>query len=448
MRKSSRWAVVFPLCFSFFFLSALDGVLPLESAGGTEAPSSLNLDRAISLALENNLNLKKNLLDLSGAEYSAKRIWSELFPSISGSAGIGYGSPLFSGGGFTFNEQGQSYSAALGITLGLNAGIPFAMKNIRLAYRASLLNYEDARNQLAIQITKNFYSLITEKNNLAYLEDILALAERQHERNRVAFNNGLVGELVLMQSSLSVENARYNLSAAGSAHTNRRGEFFALLGLPQNSGTALEGEIAVSKIEVDEEALIREHLFSRPDIVSRRREIERLKNAEKQNALSSRAPSLSLQMNWNSGNFDPFADTLRGSATLNIPVDPWIPGTKNAQSLRNAKLSVEKAELDLKIAENAAITQIHSLAANLRDSWDSVEIARLSLEVAERGYALSEQGFRNGAVESLVLEDARNNLANARQRLLQSELSYLNMTLDLSAALNIDWKNGVFGENR
>jgi outer membrane protein TolC len=37
------------------------------------------------------------------------------------------------------------------------------------------------------------------------------------------------------------------------------------------------------------------------------------------------------------------------------------------------------------------------------------------------------------------LGDARNNMANARQRLMQAELSYFNMILDLSAALNIDW---------
>jgi outer membrane protein TolC len=109
--------------------------------------------------------------------------------------------------------------------------------------------------------------------------------------------------------------------------------------------------------------------------------------------------------------------------------------------VRVAKNAVEKARLDLQSVEDAATAQIRSLAASLRNSWDSIEIARLSLGVAERGYELTEQGFRNGTVESLKLEDARNNLVNARQRLLQSELSYFNMILDISAALNISWKD-------
>jgi outer membrane protein TolC len=426
----------------FILLSCLL-VLPARFLAAAEAEGTaitLTLDSAVERALENSLNLKKSRIDLSGAEYSAKRLWAEIFPAINASVSAGYSSPLFSGDGFQWNDQGQSLGASVGINLALNAGIPYAMKNIRLAYQTKLLSYEDARNQLAIATTKNFYSLLAGRDNLVHLADMLRLAERQHEKNQIAYNNGLLGELALMQSRLGLENARYNASAAKTAYANSMGEFLALLGLGQDEDARLEGAISIEKIEADAAALVREHLPKRPDIVRRRQEIERLENAEKQTALANRAPSLSLSAQWNSQNFDPFSDTVRGTATLNIPIDPWVPGTKTAQSIRNAESAVEKAKLDLQIAEDAAITQIHSLAENLRNSWDSIEIARLSLDVARRGYELTEQGFRNGAVEFLTLEDARNNLGNARQRLLQSELAYLTMILDLSAALNSNWK--------
>jgi len=404
------------------------------------ASETLSLDKAIALALENNLTLKKSLIDLSGAEYSANRLWSEVFPGISATAGVNYSSALFSGDGFALNEKGVTYNVGFGVNLSLNAGIPYAIKNIKLAYQSNLLKYEDARNQLVIQITKTFYSLIAEKNNLDYLENILNLAQRQLERNQISYNNGFIGQLTLMNSRLSVENARYNLSAARSAFANNTGEFFDLLGMAQDADASLSGNIEIVRIDAQAETLIRDYLSQRPDIISRRQEIERLEYAEKQTALSSRAPSLSLSVNWGSSEFDPFNDTIRGSATLSIPVDSWIPGTSKSQNIQKANQSVEKARLDLQIAEDSAKTQIRSLASNLRNSWDSVEIARLSLGVAERSYELSDLGFRNGTVESLVLEDARNNLANSRQRLLQSELSYFNMTLDLCAALNIDRK--------
>jgi outer membrane protein TolC len=61
------------------------------------------------------------------------------------------------------------------------------------------------------------------------------------------------------------------------------------------------------------------------------------------------------------------------------------------------------------------------------------------LEAAQRRYQLTEYGFNNGTVESLALEDARNLMTEARQRLWQTEIAYFNMILDLSAAINVDW---------
>jgi len=404
------------------------------------AQTVISLADALEKGIENNLNLKKSLIDLEAAGNSANKLWSEVFPTISGSLGGSYSSPLFSGPLVAAND-GFNLSASLGINLTLNAGIPYSMKNIKLAYQARLLSYEDARNQLGIQITKSFYSLIADRDNLALLADVLNLAQMQYDRNQVAFINGLVGELPLMQSRLSMENARYNLSAAKSAYATRTGDFLVQLGIAQDTDAALEGKIEITKFEADTEQLIKDNLSRRPDIVSKRHEIERLENAQKQAVFSTKAPSLRLETNWNSRRFDPFTDTFSGSATLSIPIDPWIPGTSRNQSVQNTKNAIDKARLDLKSAEDAATAQIRSLAANLRNSWDSIEIARLSLSVAERGNELTQLGFRNGTVDSLKLEDARNNLAAARQRLLQSELSYFNMILDISAALNIGWKD-------
>jgi multidrug efflux system outer membrane protein len=414
------------------------------------ASLTLSLDDVLELGLENSLNLKKSLIDLSTAEYSVNKLWSEVFPAISGSLGATFSSPLASGGGFSMKDS-VTTRIGVGVTLGLNAGIPSAMRNIRLAYQTRLLNYEDARNQLGILLTKNFYSLLADRDNLAVIDDMLRLAQLQYERSQIAFNNGLVGELTLMQSRLSVENARYSLSAARSAHATRMNDFFAQLGITLDTDAELEGKIEIVKVELDAERLILEYLPRRPDIISRRHEIERLENAERQNVLSARAPSLSLSVQWNGSrntsnpnnrpNFDPFSDSLSGSATLNIPIDPWIPGTAREQSIRSARSAIDKARLELQSAEDAAVAQIRSLAANLRNSWDSIEIARLSLGVAERTYELTEYGFRTGTVDSMRLEDARSNLVTARQRLLQTELSYLTMILDISAALNIGWKD-------
>ena len=403
----------------------------------------ISLDDAVERALDNNLNLKKILIDVSAADYQAKRLWAEFFPSISATASAGYSSSLFSGNGFEFSEKGNTFGASVGLSLGLNVGTVYAVRNIRLAYQSRLLTYEDACNQLEIQVTRNFYTLIAERENLKVLEETLKLASRQLEMNQLGFASGIVSELTLTQSRLAMENARYNLNAARSLFDIHTGEFLALLGMDQDTEAALDGTIEISRFEADAGALIRQYLPGRPDIAGWRHEIERLENTERQNALTGKSPSLNLSLDWRSPDVKPFSDSLSATATLRIPIDSWIPGSKADQSVRNAKHAIEKARLDLKIAEDTASTQIRSLVANLRNSWDSIEIARLSLRAAERSYELTEQGFRNGTIEYTKLEDARNNLVDLRQRLLRSELACQIAILDLSAALNIKWKELV-----
>jgi multidrug efflux system outer membrane protein len=410
--------------------------------GATET-IPISLEDAVKRALDTNLNLKKILIDVSAADYQARRQWAEFFPSIVASASAGYSSGLFSGSGFEFTEDGNSFGASLEIRLGLNMGSIYALRNIQLAYQNRLLTYEDACNQLEIQITKNFYGLIADRENINVLEETLKLAGQQLEMNQLGFSNGRVAELAVIQSRLALENARYNLSVARSTYEIRKGEFLVLLGFEQNTDAVFDGRIELSRFETDTDALIRQYLPGRPDIVSRRQEIERLENAERQTALTGRSPSLNLSVDWRSTSFDPFKDSLSGTASIRIPIDSWIPGTKGEQSVRYAKMAIDKARLDLKVAEEAAITQIRSLAVNLRNSWASIEIARLSLQAAERSYELTEQGFRNGTIEYLKLEDARNSLADVRQRLLRSELACQTAILDLSAALNIKWKDLV-----
>jgi outer membrane protein TolC len=276
----------------------------------------------------------------------------------------------------------------------------------------------------------------------------LDLAEKQREKNRIAFQNGIIPQREYLQSQLSVETAKLSLSKAQVSYAGSLRDFFTLLGLDIYTKAALEGVIEIEQINADPEALIQTYLGKRPDIISQRQTIERLEYTEKRTLLENRGPSLSLSAQWsggpgNGGVSGGFTDTLRGSVTLSIPIDPWIPGTKKSQSIQSAGTDVEKAKLDLQNTENTAKNQIRSLTANLQNSWNTIEISQLRVSIAEQTYQLTEQAFQMGTVEFLTLEDSRTKLGEARQQLLADELAYKLMMLDLAGSLNLDWKKFV-----
>jgi outer membrane protein TolC len=424
----------------------------LDGAGG----QVLTLDDAVEQALKHSIELQKNRITLEEGEYSSKRLWAEIFPAISVSTGLSFGNaPLFTGAAADrrIGKENLGYSASAGVSLNLSAGIPYRMRLLSLAYQQQLLSYEDARRLLEIDTAQRFYDLVAEREGLALLADTLNLAERQLERHRVGRANGMISEAALLQSRLAVETARYELSSAQAAYSNGLGALLNILGLPPETPVRLEGEFDIRKIELNPEELIRNYLPGRPDIEQQRRTIERLGLTEKQALLGGRAPSLDLSFNWQGGPrggrgiTNPFSDSIGGSITLRMPINPWIPGTKESQALRNAESDIERALLDLKSSEDAAAAQIRSLTANLQNSWESLEIARLREEIAQRSYEYSEQGFLSGSVEALTLENSRNNLAEARYQLLRGELAYQKMVLNLAQALNADWRLFIRGSD-
>jgi len=406
---------------------------------------SLNLDEAVQRALNQSLNLKKAAIDLAQAEYSASRLWSEFFPGFSLSAGLTFlpSTPLFADPGFSYRTDGLAYSISAGVSLSLNPSLGSSMKRIELDYRRQLLSFEDASRQLEIQVTKNFFSLITMKANIAYMEQSLELATQKMNSDRIARQNGLLNELAWLNSQLSVQTARYNLSNAQGSYQNALREFLALLGMNAESDVAFDGTIGIVPVELDPEQLILEHLPKRPDIVRQRQTIERLELSRNITTLSARAPSLNLSTQWRGGSGGSgvsFTDSLSGSLTLSIPIDSWIPGTRQNQNIRSADAELEKARLDLQNTETQAKNQIRSLISNLHSIWENLEIARMRVEIAQATVAATEEGFSRGTVEFRDLEDRRNDLSDSRQRLLQGEYSYQSLLLDLSAALNVDWK--------
>ena len=418
------------------WLSALPLAFPVE--GGSGGPLSLTLDMAVEQAVERSLSLQISAIDLGSARREAANLWAQFLPSLSVGGGVSYNTGILSKTGSA--GQGLGYSLNFSASLRLNERLFTTMNQIKLLYQSRLFSYEQARQQIEIQTARSYYSLLAERANLFILEDVLRLAELEREKNRISFENGYIGQLAYLQSQLSAESAKLSLNRARTAYEAAMGEFLLFLGFDQDIQAELTGEMEVSPVEADPEALIREYLPKRADIVTQRQRIAQAENTRTQTFLSSRGPSINLSASY-SGSYSPaITDNLSGSIDVAIPLDGWVPGSLKDQALRSARAEVEKAQVELKSIENTARANIRSLCANLRNSWAGIEISRLRVEIAERTYELTEIGFQNGTVELLALEDARNNMAEARQQLLSDELTYKTTTLDLAEALNVDWR--------
>jgi outer membrane protein TolC len=413
----------------FFAACAIGAALPL--AGETLA---LSLEAATEYALRENTDLAKDALDTRDARRKADHLWAEIL-SVSAEARAEY--ELTHSGLQTGGRPGYNLNAAVALDLGL--GLHARLKTIRLAYQSRALNYETAQKQLEISVAKSYYALLTQEKHLSLLRDRLKQAEKQREKDKTLFENGLLSALNVQRGLLAAETARFELRRAELDAANNTASFLNALGVAGHTEIELTSAFEIKKLLVDADDLIARLLGQRPDVIQARLALETAELGKKQTFFQSRTPALRLSAGWNGGADLPrlFSNTFRAGLSLVIPIDSWIPYSKPAQSVGTAQSAAEKARLELKNTEKNAVNSIRNLVMNLKTAWESIEIARLRAELAEKTYRLALAAFENGAEEYLALETARNELTLYRWEELREELSYKNTSLELAAALNI-----------
>ncbi|MDR2313523.1 MAG: TolC family protein [Spirochaetaceae bacterium] len=415
------------LCLPLFFN------VPLLRAD-PEPVRVITLESVRTLALENSFSLKKEALNLELSRIQAKNLWAQVLPSLSASGAIGHDFPLNDAA----PSAEPSISASLRLSLGLSAAIPYTMKRISLSYQKSLVDYNRSRQQLLLESSKAFYSLLTQKNYLTVLEGAMNLAAEQLERNRVARQNGYIGELDFLSSGLSAERARLVYNKALSEYRLELKDFLATLGIEGGDEVTLEGNVEITKIAPDPEELIALYLPRHLELQSLRNEVERLRAARGETALSTRGPSVNLSTSWGVSRAGGFNDSISGDLSVSIPLDPWIPRSRQDQVFTQARVEHEKALMDLQDAENSVRREIRGHVERIKTTWTEVEIARLNSGYAQRAYDLAAQAYRMGTMNFLDFETLRNRLTEARQQQFESELAYQILILDLASVLNVE----------
>ncbi|MDR2210579.1 MAG: TolC family protein [Spirochaetaceae bacterium] len=394
----------------------------------------ITLEEACQRAEENSLDLKKAALDLELSRIQAKNLWAQVLPSLSASGSMGHRFPLHD----TAPRTDPSLSAGLRLSLGLSAALPYTMKKISLTYQKNLADHDRARRQLVLASSKTFYSLLTQKKYLEVLEGTMSLAVEQLERDRIARQNGYIGELEFLSSSLSTEKARLAHNKALSEYRLQLRDFLAALGIEDQPGISLEGAVEISKIAPDPEALITLYLPRHTELQARRAELDRLRVLRNETALSTKGPSVNFSSSWGVSKAGGFDDSVSGDVSVTIPLDPWIPRSRQDQTFKQAGVEYEKARLDLQDAENSARREIRSYTERIETTWTEVETARLNSDYAQRAYDLAVQAHRMGTMNFLDFETIRHRLTEARQQQFESELAYRILILDLASILNIE----------
>ena len=439
---------------------------------------SIDIDKAIELLHQNNMNIKAKAFDVKIAERNKKNVWNAFLPTLGVTAGSafmdnpGYMSSMTTIDYFTGVTNGLpvptitipepagpdqarfgfdvSASANLIINYALGAGI----KNYQLLYEAGEISYEMAVKGLEMNTKIQFYSLLNLDEQIKIMKKGIDLAEKRYIQVQENYKNGLIPELDVLRTQVAYESQKPAYSNLVTQYENMVLGFKVMLGIDRNQDVELNGSLATETYTFDSDDIISKFLGKSLSLKSLNKNLEVLENAKSMTALYAYTPTLALGYSLNILSYNPWAadyptatDSVSfagedglgfGTFTLGLSfsLDNYIPGSKKSVEISNMKDQITQLKLTLQESALQSEVEIINTIAKLENSVEQLEANKLNVNLARKAYEMTSEAYQLGTKELLDVESAQNDLLSAEAKVLGEQFTYLSGLLNLEFTLN------------
>jgi outer membrane protein TolC len=440
----------------------LTAIIMLITTAGFAETLTLTADSAEALALENNLSLQSDAIDLNIKERAKDTAWNAFIPSIDGSAGLNNQGSLFSDPTPSMMNPDPTartwiVSGGLSATLPINIALGTGIQQTKIDYEGGVLTYDDSRKKLNRDVRKYYYLLVATATDLELKLQNIEIAEKRYEQARENYNNGLISELEMLQAQVTAENSKPVYNNQLTSYKNDLMNFKLLLGIP--STIKLEFEEGLENIvfyEMSAMELFETYSANRLDVLQINKTIESLENTRKLQAQYNRTPTLALSGSWGTNVAEGFngdswkkevwTDYGNIGLNLSIPLDDFIPSSSTSVLLDDFDDQITQLELRRQLIFDSAEIEISNLVMTLQNSINTLETYALNVELAEKSFQLTTEAYNLGTRELLDVQDAQTQLLSAAQNVLYERINYINRLLDLEYAINAEDISDVLEE--
>ena len=420
---------------------------------------TLNLEECISLALENNENLKNSYLEEKISTALSKEYLSVGLPQISFDGGIKYNHEVqksiidisrFMPGVPEGTEQevqfGQTYDGRMDLYVNQMifngsyfVGVSASRELIRLSEKMTKRNIIDIYES----VQKAYFTALNTKSRIDLVnENLDRLSELLDQTNKL-YENGFVEKLDIDRITVSYNNLKSEKIKADRLYDLSISVLKFQIGLPIEIEIELIGELS--------EDLINNFSYELKDFdYSKRIEYsilqtdKNLKSYDLKNNRSQYLPQIYANYNYgynssaSQSNLFFNSDRWKKFGTLGfLVVIPIFDGFLKRSKINQSKYKIEQIENQMMFLERSINLQINQSLANFENSKESLEITRKNLNLARDVYYASEKKYSEGVGSNLELIDSNNSLKTAQNQYYNALYESVIASIDIKKTLGV-----------
>lgn len=400
-----------------------------------QVDSMLTVEQAVSIALEQNYDIKLGRNDLRIAENNNTIGNAGSLPTIGLTGGASQRIedteqvPNFGDTSEVRIRKGAksgNYNAAVTMQWTLFDGLKMFATKDRLEAIEQLNNFvfeASVQNTIA-NVLKAFYNAALEQERLALLESTLRLSEERVNISLDRYEVGQGSKLEYLQAQVDLNSDRSALVRQQEEVTIRKYDLWQLLAtdtFPAN--IRLEYDYDIDQLlnlkELSETAVL-----NNPDLLSLRstREVAILITKEREREL---LPALNFNLGYvyaeQSSEVGFFGSSRSLGFNYGLSANMTLfDGLNQRREIQNARIQAETAEITFEQAKTQLLTAVQSAFLTYGNSMRLARLEQENLDVARENVEIALERFRIGRSNSLEIREAQNNAVNAEIRYLEA----------------------------
>ena len=433
-------------------------LLAAVSTTVTAQPRALELEDAISIALDNNRELEMSRLEMQKAGYQVNEAIGTALPSVSaaGTYTRMLKKPVFflparfmdpnAGDGVVPVEIGSDNSYRFGFEASqvlFNAAVFTGVGTAQIYREAAEHMYRQTYNRTVTDVKKAFYGVLLAREVLKLMQASMKNAEENLQNVELMHRQGIVSEYDFIRAQVQTDNIRPRVIEAERNVTLSVNGLKLLLSLPPHEEIEVRGELEFTPAEdvmiEQAEDLVVEKNASLKALEQQARVNEQAVSIYRSESL----PTLSAfgSYTWLAENdqlgrisTDDFVSTAQVGLSLNFNL---FNGLQTTARVDQAQVDFLQSREQYSATKDALVTDAQNIRYRLEEARRRIESQTRTVDQAEKGYRIAVTRYKSGSGTQLEVNDADLALLQARVNRVQAIYDYTVAKSDLEQLLSI-----------
>jgi outer membrane protein len=412
----------------------------------------LSLDDSVTLALENNSIIKIAELDKKDAVFVVNGAKANFGPKLvytqtdTRSLNAPYTTimpvvyaPFWTiSPNFTFSTI---YDNRMILNLPLYTGgkLESQLDQAKVNLKITDLEVRKIKQQLKLNTTILYFNALQSRDLLRVCQDVVDDLVNHLQNVRDQYAAGVVAKFDILRSEVEVADAQQDLIKAKKQYDLAIANLNNVMGLPLNNQVKLKENLEYSKDVLSLDACEKYALTSRPEITQSQASIDSAKDEVKV-AKSEYLPQINFNgtNDWHDNDFIGLKNS-NWSISLSVSVNIFDSGLTKSKVQRSEN-SVCKAQEKAKQAIDLTALEVHKAYLSIEEAQARIETSKVTVNKAEEDLKIAEDRYSAGVGLNLDVIDAQLALTKAKTNYIQAVYDFNVSKANLEKAMGIDVK--------